>query len=358
MKNFRNISIWVFSVMIAGFLTISCDKEEDFTIDCSNGVFIVNEGAYGSSNGSVSFYSNADDKVINDVFYKVNGVQLGDVVQSATVVGDTVYIVVNNSNKIEAAYIKTMLEVGVIEGVTSPRYMVNKNKTAYVSCWGDNSVKIVDLKTFSVTGSIVTGGTGPEKMLLNGNKLYVVNTGGWGNDSTLSVINTETNEVIKNIEVPYNPKDLVKDIDGNIWLLSYGIEIYGDTAAAGNTPSYLYKIDPSTDEVIASFKLYDNKHPAHLGIAIDGSTLFIGGGYTFEGIRKVTVSGDNISITDIGTDSFYGVDVDPSSGVIFGTIAGDYASPGTLKRFETDGTLLGTYTCGIGTSGAAFKNTK
>ncbi|MBN2486504.1 MAG: hypothetical protein JXB34_11075 [Bacteroidales bacterium] len=356
MKNFRKISTWILATVLTGFFLLSCNKDEPYTIDCSDGVFIVNEGAFGSSNGSVSFYSNTNDIVTNDVFAKVNGYQLGDVVQSLTVAGDSVFIVVNNSNKIVAAHIKTMISTkNTITGVAQPRYMVAKNKTAFVSCWGDNSVKVIDLNTFSVTGSINTDGYGPDKMLLKNNKLYVLNS----NDSTVAVINTADNSVLSHIVVPYNPKDIVEDKNGSIWVLSYGNELYNSdwTEIIGHTPSYLYKIDPLSDVVIATLELFADKHPMHLEIDKDGSTMFIGGGYTFGGIYKVSVSGLNLDIQEMSGDFAYGLHADPVSGVLFVSLSGDYKSGGTLKRYQNDGTLLGTYTCGIGTSGAAFKNT-
>lgn len=360
MKNFRKNALVLLTAILFANLFLSCEEAEKSKGEYSNGVFIVNEGTFGNDNGSVSFYSNTADSVFNDIFNAVNGRSLGDVVQSLTVSGEYVYIVVNNSNKIEVADKNTMEEIEVIENLSSPRYIVVKNAIGYVSCWGDNSIKIVDLNTFTVTGSITSQGAGPEKMHLKNDKLYVINSGGFGNDSTVTVINTTNNSVIKNIQVPYNPKDIVEDNSGNLWILSYGNEIYNDdwTAIIGHTPSYLYKIDPTSDEVVAWGELFAEQHPAHLEIDNDGTTMYVGGGYSFAGIYKVSVSNTNLTLNEISTDYFYGFNVDPNSGVIFGAIAGDYVSPGTLKRLETDGTLLGTYKCGIVTSSAAFKNTK
>ena len=359
-KNFNKFSIFMLSVILVSNLLTSCSDDETIKGDYANGVFITNEGGWGNNNGSISFYSYDKDEVTNNIFQAVNGRQLGDVVQSITISGDNAYIVVNNSNKIEVADKNTMSEKGVIENLPSPRYMAVSSSTGYVSCWGDNSIRVVDLNTFSVIDTIYSTGSGPEKMLITDNKLYVVNPGGWSNDSTVTVINTESKEVIATIQVPYLPMDIVKDNSGNIWVLSYGNEYYNDdyTAIVGHTPSYLYKIDPSTNQVIASGELFAEQHPAHLEIDKDGSTLYVGGGYTFGGVYKIVISGLNLSIGKIADDYAYGLNYDSNSDVLFVALSGDYKSGGTLKRYDTDGNLLGTYTCGIGTSGAAFKKAK
>jgi YVTN family beta-propeller protein len=370
MKNLKKFSILLFTALLVGNFFISCDnvdepKNEPITEDTikgeySNGVFITNEGSFGNSNGSLSFYKYDNDSVYNAIFELVNSRPLGDVVQSATVSGDMVYIVVNNSNKVEVANRNTMLEAGVIEGLISPRYMVAKSNKGFISCWGDNSVKVVDLTTLAVTKTVGTNGSGPEKMLISNNKLYVINSGGWGMDSTIAVINTTTDELIKNIQVPYNPRDLVIDKQGYIWVLCYGKEIYNSdfTAIIEQTPSKIYKIDPSTDEIMASGDLFAEQHPSSLEIDNDGSTLYVGGGFSFGGVYKATISESDITLNQIITDYAYGFNFDPATGVLFVAIAGNYTSAGVMKRYKNDGTLLGTYTCGIGTSGAAFKSTK
>ncbi|MBN1117102.1 MAG: hypothetical protein JXA77_07855 [Bacteroidales bacterium] len=358
MKNLKkHVSALIGIALIAQIFT-SCDNKEEVKGEYTNGVYIVNEGNYGSADGSLSFYSYDSDSVYNDIFKAKNGDPLWDVLQSVTTSGDNIYIVVNNSNKIDVADKNTMEYKGSIENVTSPRYLVTKNNTAYVSCWGDNSIKIIDLNTNAIAGTITANGSGPDKMLINNNYLYVVNTGGWGNDSTVTIINTETNEVEKYLNVPYNPKDIVMDNSGNIWVLSFGMVSYAeDFSTISLSPSMLYKIDPATNEVVSQGELFADQHPAHLEANDESNTLYIGGGYTFVGIYKIEIAGNNLTLSQIANDFAYGLNFDAKSNALFVSLSGNYTSAGTVKRYDTDGNLLGTYSCGIGTSGA-FKNTK
>ena len=86
---------------LATFMFTSCDPEPDpikETIFEKDGVFFVNEG---TDNGSLSF-SDADDKLHADVFQAENdGAVIGKYVQSASFVGDNIYLVAGGSGKVE-----------------------------------------------------------------------------------------------------------------------------------------------------------------------------------------------------------------------------------------------------------------
>jgi hypothetical protein len=205
----------------------SCEPENKSSINITKGALLVNEGTFGKSNSSVSYYSYYDDKVVNDIFTQVNDRLLGDVLQSIYLDSIYAYLVVNSSNKIEVVSRYSFSEVGVIEGVSSPRYMTICDRKGYVSCWGDSSVKVVDLRTFNITNSIKVG-TGPEKILFYDNKLFVANGGMYGTDSTISIIDRTSETVFKTIVVGYNPKDIEIDKNRDIWIICYGMEVYDD----------------------------------------------------------------------------------------------------------------------------------
>ena len=94
----------------------------------NDGYFVTNEGNFNSGNGSISFVSN-DGTVENNVFVTTNSFPLGDVVQSMSIIDENAYIVVNNSSKIEVASIDSMISVGTIENISSPRYIIEVSNT-------------------------------------------------------------------------------------------------------------------------------------------------------------------------------------------------------------------------------------
>jgi len=65
-------------------------------------VYIINEGNYGSGNGSISLFDNGNNQVVDDFYKTQNSLALGDVAQSMNYFNSNFYIVVNNSGKIIA----------------------------------------------------------------------------------------------------------------------------------------------------------------------------------------------------------------------------------------------------------------
>jgi YVTN family beta-propeller protein len=373
---FKKISI---ESTLLGFALVSlsitsCNKEDNPEINNSStgpyhdGVFITNEGSYLGNNGSISFYSYSEDTafgieadtVYNDIFTQVNGFELGDVVQSVSLYDSLAFIVVNNSNKVEVVTYADFVEKDYINEVNQPRYLVVKGTTAYISAWGDGGVVyVVDLTTFSVTASIKVG-NGPEKMLIEGDKLYVANSGGLLSDSTISIIDMNLNKVIDSIVVGGNPKAIVKDKNGSKWVLCYGIVEYNpvDYSISRETPSLLAKLD-NNDEVVNTIQIAETQHPSTFDINPAGDTLYFGGGYSLSGIKSFAINTTEASFNEIVSDMAYGFMVAPKNGELFVFLAPTFTDNGLMKRFSSNGTFIKSYTVGIGPNGgAAAKNAK
>ncbi|MFC2104795.1 DUF5074 domain-containing protein [Bacteroidota bacterium] len=323
----------------------------------SNGVFITNEGLFGAGNGSVSFYSITDNTLTNNVFNTVNGRVLGDVVQSITVHNNVAYIVVNNSNKVEVAKAGTFEEKGVITDVSGPRYFTAvSDEKGYVSQWGDNgAVKVIDLATLTVTGTITTG-TGPERMIIHNNLVYVTNSGGIANNNTVSIIDPSTDQVTKTITLEGDsPRDLIVDANGDIWVLCAGYVDYSNYPNISETSSKLVRINGTTNEVAETITIGESYHPTCLETSNDGNNIFYGGGYGVQGIYKMSITDTSVPTTPLIDKFFYGFNINPETGNIFAMDAPSFTANGTLWRYETSGTVLGSYEAGIGPNGAGFK---
>lgn len=356
----KSINFFKFSALLLGFALVFTSCEDDEPAGAyADGAFITNEGAFGNSNGSVSFYSYGANTVTNNIFNLVNDLTLGDVVQSLTVAGDKAYIAVNGSNKVEVVNENTFESLQTIEQVPGPRYIATSGSKGYITCWGDNTVKVFDLNSNVVTKSIPVG-AGPEKMAIANNQLYVANSGGWGADSVVSVINLETEEVVASLDVKYSPRDIEVDSDGNLWVLCYGKVVYDPVtyALVEQTPAMVYKIDGSSNTVVASVELFADQHPTTLEIDNDGSTLYFGGGFGFGGIYSLVIDGTTATKTKIIDDYAYGFAYDGNTSKLFVTVAPNFTGAGELIRYETNGTKLGTYSVGIGPNGASMKNAK
>jgi len=228
MKNKKMKSLLLMAAIVPTLLITSCrkDKTDDgFSINTTKGVFVVDQGAYGKVNAGISFFERNSKTMTNDIFNKVNGRSLGDVAQSMGEANGKYYIVINNSNKIEVVNKNNFISEGTIKGVNMPRYFLQIDSSkAYVTEWGNGDggkVDVINLKTNQVTTTIKVG-EGAENLILDNNKVYVANSGGFSNAKTLSVINTLTDKVDTTFEIGDNPNSLALDVNGKLWALCGG----------------------------------------------------------------------------------------------------------------------------------------
>ncbi|RZK73285.1 MAG: YncE family protein, partial [Pedobacter sp.] len=272
---------------------------------------------------------------------------LGDVGNDIAVYGSKMYVVVNNSNKVEvlnAANGKVIKEITI----ANCRYITFYKGKAYVSAYlgviGDPKApegNVSEIDTASLTISRkVTVGRQPEEMAIVNNKLYVANSGGYSPpnyENTLSVIDVTSFKEIKRIPVAINLHRVKNDKYGDLYVTSRG-DYY-------NTPSKIFVIDTNTDQIKKTFdtgvsNLWIDEDTAYLY-----STEFnynIGDWITT--YKTINVKDEVLSeqqfITD-GTDKDikvpYGIAINPQTKDIYVTDAGIYVTPGTLYCFDKTG---------------------
>lgn len=336
----------------------SCKKDEktDETPEENknylNGKYVVNEGSFNQNNASLCFID-AEESITNDIYLQQNGTELGDILQSFTVIGENGYAVVNNSQKIEVVSLQDFKNIGTIEGVDYPRYLLKgENQKAYISNGGmEGAVKVLDLSTNTITSSIAVG-NGPEKMVIANDYLFVCNSGGFTTDNTVSVININSNEVVSNIVVGDRPSDIVKDVFGNVWVLCSGETLYDENwNIVGNTNAALYRINIAALAVTANEQIGVNgDHPLNLEVSPSGDVLY----YENNGVFAFNLLTGELPGNEIIADDRGSLNVDPSTGEIWCASVSDFSTPSTLWLYNANGSALKSFTTGIGTNAVAF----
>lgn len=318
-----------------------------------SGVFVVNEGIFGQTSGTITHYDRSTGTATQKIFNQANNRDLGDVVQSMTFHNDKAYIVVNNSNKIEVADAVTFEEKAQITGLRLPRYLMPiSNSKAYVSEWGADgltgTIAVLDLITNTISNRISVG-RGPEGLLLKDNKMYIAHAGGYGDNNIITVIDTQTDQVATTITVYDRPSRFVEDNDGNIWVACSGKVVYTtyptiDTA--NSTASALIKIDPTTNAIVNTLSFGKGKPVGNLTMnSINQGELY----YSREGkVWKYTIAtGQEMALW---SGSFYGLGFDNVSGYIHAaTSSGINAA--FAKRYTTTGTLVDSFQVGTFANG-------
>lgn len=328
------------------------------------GFYIVNEGGFNNSNTSISFYDRKTNTVTNNIFANRNVRPLGDQTQSMTIVGDTAYILVQNSNKIEVINATTAESITTITtGIFSPRYLAAVSKTkAYVSDWGADgvtgTVKVLDLSTLTITNSIDVG-VGANQMVKSGNYMYVASMGSYGRtENEIDVIDTRTDIVTEHISTGENPNSVRIDNNGNLWVACSGVVAYNEDFTIDEENTIKGSISKITPDHHEAFRLYVDE--ATYG-GVTGVTLSADGTQAYylfnDAIYHMSTTATTLPTAAFkGPDSYYGLAIDTYDGTIIGCKAPSYSAAGTIELINPNGTVKNTFTVGIIPNGCAFFN--
>jgi YVTN family beta-propeller protein len=313
------------------------DEPEPSTPDYTNGILVTNEGLYVNGTGSVSFRSHNTGNVTHNVFELQNDNRpLGNVVQSAGRIGDNIYFMVNNSNRIEVTNAVTMKSNGVIN-ISQPRYMADAgNGKAYVTQWnGSNKgrVAIVDLNTKTVIKSI-TCGVAPEGVYKKGNFIYVANSGYYpNNDDTVTVIDAVTETVVAKVQVGTNPSAITEDVNGKLWVLCNGT--FNDAA--------LVRINPASNTVEQTVTIPNSGYQGRLTINKNKNVLVCN---MFDKVYKLDITSSTPSV--LVDRILYSVAINPSTDEFYGCDALDYQSNGWVLKYNyITGAAVDSFKVGI-----------
>ena len=302
-------------------------------------VLVACEGNFGTGNGSLSLYSSSSNEGLNNYFDQQNNYPLGDVVQSISSIDENLYIVVNNSGKIEIIDSANFISQGVITGFTSPREIVKiGNDNAYVTDLYSSSIQVVDLNTKNITSNIVVSGW-TEAVLVQNNYAYVSCPAA----SLIYKIDVSTHELVDSISTAASPLDLVLDKNNKMWVICSG--------NWGANDGTLERIDLSTFVTEQVIQL--NSSASELCINNDLDKLY----WLANGVNNLDVDQTSVinSIVNSGSGNFYGLGVHPNSNDIYISDAIDFVQSGKLFRFNSQGDALDSTTLGINPHAIFFK---
>ena len=318
---------------------------EDFAAS-GNGLFITCEGNFQYGNATLSYYDPETRTVENEIFFRSNGMKLGDVAQSMVVRDGVGWVVVNNSHVIFAIDVDTFKEVGRIENLTSPRYIhFISDEKAYVTQIWDNRIFIVNPRRFEVTGCIdvpnmTTESGSTEQMVQLGRYVYC---NCWSYQNRILKIDTQTDTVVGELTIGIQPTSIVIDRNNKLWTITDGG--YEGSPYGYEAPS-LYRIDAETFTVEQQFRFRLGDAPSEVQLNGARDRLY----WINDDVWQMDVEADRVPVRPFleqrGT-KYYGLTVDPVRGDVYVADAIDYQQPGMVYRYSQEGELTDSFYVGV-----------
>lgn len=337
-----------------------------------DGFYLLNEGNMGNNKSTLDYFDYKEGTYYKNIYAERNPTvvkELGDVGNDLLIYGEKMYAVINCSHKVEVMNANDATRITKID-IPNCRYIVGNEGYVYVSSYvgpvqidptaPKGAVFKVDTLSMQVVGSVEVGYQ-PEEMTIVGNRLYVVNSGGYmppNYDNTISVIDLDKFTLCDVIQLDKtaNFHRLDHDSMGRLWLSSRG-NYFGDMN------SNLYVVDPKGKQIIKD-----------MGIPV--SDMWVDGNYAYiisaewnYVTGKNTVSYAKIDMQSMeildrniikdGSDANikipYGIAVNPITKDFYVTDAKSYVVSGTLYCYGSDGVMKWKQTAGQIPAHFAFK---
>ena len=338
------------AAFLCGCMNYGPTEQEDFDIGASRGLFVTNEGNFMYDNASLSYYDIGRKSVSNEVFVRANSMILGDVAQSMTSRDGKGYIVVNNSGVIFVIDVSTFKVLGVLDGLTSPRYIhFLSDRKAYVTDLYAPFITVFDPSTLEITGRISTNGhKSTEQMVQYGDFVF---TNCWSYDNKILVIDTELDEVVDSIAVGIQPTSLALDANDRLWCITDGG--YEGSPYGYEAPS-LHMINPASRSIERQFKFRLGDSPSEICLNGSRDTLY----FLNRDVWRMDVDEQRLPLRpflEYGGTIYYGLTVDPVTSEVYVADAIDYVQPGVVYRFRPDATPVDTFRVGIIPGAFCFK---
>ena len=294
-------------------------------------------------------------------------IPLGDIIPSDLAARENLLYVVNQirdpffdprGGYVEVIDLQTRSSVGKIsiDSDTAPKQiaLVNYSK-AYVTGHYSDKVDVLDLDRQQVSKRIPAGQMPDGITVLNGkayvaNSAYVKEEGTWNvsydDNSSVTVIDTANDAVLKTIPMPINTASITNDGESRVIAVSAGV---GDWVVPGGIPGTIVIIDAITDEIADTIELERTAGSP----AVDSmKRLFVssGGLLVYDLVSSQWLHGPENPCSDLG-----GVGAIDQDDNLYITKA-DWTGGGLseLHVVSPNALLLETYRVGHGASGVAL----
>jgi len=323
-------------------------------VSTNGSVYIVCEGNFSNGDATLYNYNTVTGSVNGDLYRTHNNAALGDVFQSIKKIDDSLYLCVNNSDKVIVLNAITHKEAGRID-IPKPRYILPISPTlAYVSTLYSNKIYSINPKTLQVTGTISIPHQNPEGMVRIQDNVIVCP---W--DTTCNkiyTINTTTGNIVQTAQIAgYAPNAVLIDKEQMIWIMAGNV-----TKGRAAT---LTRIDPSTGNILKAYTFASGVDPIkpifnktrdtlyYIQVKYDGST-------DGNGIYNMSILDTELPtvslIPTLPYQYYYALGIEPATGMLYVGDPKGFTQKGSVSIYQQDGTFIKKFATGLGPSQIYF----
>ncbi len=317
-------------------------------------VLIGCEGLAAASTSTMASYDPKGKVLENNIFQKANSYILGNAINSMLVDDDKIFLVLSGEGEIVVVDKDTYKVLRRIKGLGAPRNIMKVGENRYyITDWQLEGIYIYSYHTKSLY-TLLTG-KGPENMIQYENMAFIANGGDGTADSMLTVINTDMDTILTQIEVGFNPNSLQIDANNKLWVLCSGIQKQNTVnSISGNLVSFNLDQDSiifnlkTALKIVDSLPITDNQmRPVKLQRNVPGDVLYWLDNKTEANVMRFSIYAASTSTSPYIPGSFYGIAVDPIEGDIYLTDPVDGLQNGDVLRYNDNGAQEDFFKVGI-----------
>lgn len=338
-------------------------------------IILLNEGNWQADNGRISYFENGT-VMSNQWFRDMNGYKLGDTPNDIIQVNDNLIAIAINWSNIVQFITPEGRAVAATEDVPNNRKLASDGRYVYISSYGHECgtvdgmkeftkgyVAKIDINTFKVVAATEVGYE-PEGIAYYKGHLFVANTGGYAfqedheYETTVSILDAETMTLVRNVDtrqinlygkMSQSGKYLCINSPGDYYDIQAAAIIFDcDKALQGSDDCFVtlpYAATYNCTTTDGKFYAIGSRYSYYTGeytfnyIVIDPEAVMRTNGA--EGISEEMPGTVLADMKKIGMP--YGVYINPYTGYIYATDAGEFVAAGALYQWSPKGKLLGKH---------------
>lgn len=314
-------------------------------------VYVLNEGNFGDPTGArLTVYDTDRDSLYHDVYETGNGgSHLGSVGDDMQFYNGRAYFVMSGSQNIVVMNLaaKRKEREAFFPGSAVHDLLIDSTRNKlFVTRLFSSSVFVLNLTSLAIIDTIGVG-SNPQGMALVGNKLFVCNSG-YGNDSTVTIIDASTNRVTGTLTLAKGPSSAAVASDGKLW-----VACTGNAFATPPVNGKLFVIDPALGAKVDSLAFNEDLYGS-ITIGADGYAYVIGSSAGFGGaVHRVFTANKAVTLNFISGE-YYGLAFDDERREIYLTNVRNFANDGEVKIYTTSGALRKSFAAQKGPSVVGF----